>query len=411
MTSWLDYPRPQRGFLWQARSGWIARSPRFAFVGMLLIAVMAVTAGGRQVPGQVKADVSSWLVARPDYVWSFPNDHWSHAGFRTEWWYVTGHLAARDDPARHFGYQFTLFRVGLVPEPPASVSQWMTGDLIMGHASVTDLYGKCHVFSEVLHRAIPLLGGFGVPGDSVIAWVRAPAGTDSVWKILSAPEGFAFSMRDAAQQIAFSLSVSPTKPLVLHGPNGYSRKGRQPTSASQYYSFTRLETSGTLELGGQKWEVTGQSWLDREFGSNQLDQNQVGWDWFSLQLVDGREVMLYHLRDVEGKVDFGRGTLVEADGRVRPLAPDQWQLQSLATWRSAETEAEYPVAWRLELPAAGLQLRIEALLPAQENVSRRAGGLHYWEGAVQIWPARGGESLGRGYVEMTGYGEGNRPPI
>jgi len=372
---------------------------------------MAVTAGSRQVPDQAEADSSAWLAARPDYVWSFPNDHWSHAGYRTEWWYVTGHLAAKDDPARRFGYQFTLFRVGLVPEPPASASQWMTGDLIMGHASITDLHSERHVFSELLHRAIPLLGGFGVPGDSVIAWARAPAGTDSVWKIVCTNEGFAFSMRDAAQQMAFALSVSPAKPLVLHGPNGYSRKGRQPTSASQYYSFTRLETSGTLELGGQTWEVTGQSWLDREFGSNQLDRDQVGWDWFSLQLADGREVMLYHLRDAEGDVDFGRGTLVETDGRVRHLAPDQWQLQSLATWRSAETQAEYPVAWRLELPAAGLQLRIEALLPAQENVSRRAAGLHYWEGAVQIWSAGSGEPSGLGYVEMTGYGEGNRPPI
>jgi predicted secreted hydrolase len=397
---------------------------------MLILTTGLLSAGDSPVPEHAATADSTWQAARPDYAWSFPADHWSHPGYKTEWWYVTGHLVARDDPTRRFGYQFTLFRIGLAPRAPASSSRWMTGDLVMGHASITDLHGQRHVFSEVLHRAMPLLGGFGAPGDSVIAWSRAPAGTDDVWKIVYDDEGFVFSVRDDAQEMAFSLRVVPRKPLVLHGPNGYSRKGHQPTSASQYYSFTRLATEGTLELDGESLVVNGQSWLDREFGSNQLDEDQVGWDWFSLQLADGREVMLYHLRDAEGRVDFGRGTLVAANGQVRQLKPEEWRLEVLAHWRSAESGAEYPIRWRLELPSAGLQLRVEALLPDQENVSRRTGGLHYWEGAVRVLPlenvrgradragdegtvdfTEGEDLLGLGYVEMTGYGERSRPPI
>jgi predicted secreted hydrolase len=379
-------------------------------VGILILTNTFLAAVDRLALGQSTTAESTWQAARPDYGWSFPADHWSHPGYKTEWWYVTGHLSSRDDPTWRFGYQFTFFRIGLVPQAPASPSQWMTGDLVMGHASITDLQSQRHVFSEVLYRAIPLLGGFGAPGDSLIAWSRAPAGTDEVWKMVHDGEGFVFSVRDVVQEMAFSLRVVPAKPLVMHGLNGFSRKGRRPNSASQYYSFTRLETSGTLELDGESLPVVGQSWLDREFGSNQLDPNQVGWDWFSLQLDDGREIMLYHLRDAEGEVDFGRGTLVEADGRVRQLTPDQWRLEVLESWRSDVTGADYPVRWRLDLPTAGLQLRIEALLKDQENVSRQTGGLHYWEGAVRIL-SPDAKPLGMGYVEMTGYGEGSRPPI
>ncbi len=363
--------------------------------------------------GEAASLQTSWRSAQLDYAWSFPADHWSHPGYKTEWWYVTGHLLARADTTRQFGYQFTLFRIGLAPEMPALPSQWATGDLVMGHASISDLAQGRHVFSEVLYRAVPLLGGFGVPPDSVIAWSRAPAGTDATWQLTRVLEGFALSVRDDARQMAFSLRVRPTKPLILQGPNGYSRKGHSPSSASQYYSFTRLQTEGTLEVDGETFTVTGQSWMDREFGSNQLDTDQVGWDWFSLQMDDGREIMLYHLRNDQGRVDFGRGVLVDQDGRARPLTPEEWQLQVLERWQSQTTGAEYPVSWQLDLPTEGLRLRITALLAEQENISRHSGGLHYWEGAVQIQSAGTEDtpSLGKGYVELTGYGEGNRPPI
>jgi len=385
--------------------------------GLISIQAGSPAAPAKRPPSSTESDTAwprnSWCTAQPDYTWSFPADHWSHPGFKTEWWYLTGHLQAQADTARWFGYQFTLFRIGLAPEPPALLSQWATGDLVMGHASISDIAQGQHVFSEVLYRAVPLLGGFGVLPDSVIAWSRAPAGTDATWQLTRVPQGFAFGMRDDARQIAFALQVSPAKPLILQGPNGYSRKGHSPSNASQYYSFTRLQTEGTLEVDGGVFTVTGQSWMDREFGSNQLATDQVGWDWFSLQLDDGREIMLYHLRNDQGRLDFGRGTLVDRDGQARTLAPQEWQLQVLERWQSQATGAEYPISWRLDLPAEGLRLRITALLDEQENVGRRSAGLHYWEGAVRVQSAGTGDakSLGKGYVELTGYGEGNRPPI
>jgi predicted secreted hydrolase len=284
----------------------------------------------------------------------------------------------------------------------------------MGHASISDLPTGRHVFSETLYRAVPLLGGFGTAGDSLIAWSRAPAGTEDCWTLSFDGEAFDFRMRDEARGMAFDLSAKPLKPLVFQGPGGFSPKGDEPSAASLYTSFTRMATTGRLEIEGRSYRVKGQSWMDREFGSNQLTEAQVGWDWFSLQLDGGRELMLYHLRDRTGAVDFARGTLVSSDGTTVYLKESDWTLEALDHWESPETEARYPVRWRLRLPAAALDLEIAALMPNQENVSRLTPGLHYWEGAVLVRQAVGstsGAPVGRGYLELTGYGAGSRPPI
>jgi len=178
-------------------------------------------------------DAEHWLQARPDYAWSFPRDHWAHPGYRTEWWYFTGHLAEAGNPGRRFGYQFTFFRIGLLRERPPLTSAWAASDLVMGHAAVTDVGGQEHRFSEVLFRAAPLLGGFGALPDPRLAWSRAPAGTDGDWTLKWNGDGFDFEMRDAAARFALALETHAAKPLVLHGPNGLSRKGGGATAASQ----------------------------------------------------------------------------------------------------------------------------------------------------------------------------------
>jgi predicted secreted hydrolase len=351
-----------------------------------------------------------WKAARPDYAWAFPQDHWAREGYRTEWWYFTGHLSAEGDSTRRFGYQFTFFRVGLLRERPDLGSDWAARDLIMGHAAVSDLTGGRHLFSEALYRAVPLLGGFNAYPDSLIAWSRGPAGTDGEWTLRWNGEAFDFEMRDDAQGAAFRLSTRPLKPMVFQGPNGYSRKGRGPTAASQYYSFTRLRTEGALWLDGRRWRVRGESWMDKEFGSNQLGKDQVGWDWFSLQMDDGREVMLYLLRDAAGGVDFARGTLVTQAGEARYLTPEAWRVRAVKTWKSPHTGAEYPARWVVELPREGLRVEVAPELADQENRARLAGGLFYWEGAVSVRNSDGAR-IGRGYVELTGYGTRNRPGI
>lgn len=354
---------------------------------------------------------TKWKMAQEDYAWSFPADHWAHHGYKTEWWYFTGHLQAEN--GRRFGYQFTFFRIGISPGVPTAASNWAARDLIMGHAALGDLSKQKHYFSEVLYRAVPLLGGFGTYPEPRIAWSQAPAGTDGKWRLSWNGEAFDFEMIDAAQGFNFSLSTQPLKPLIFQGPNGFSRKGinagAEPPSASQYYSFTRLHTTGHVSLGGKTWSVTGQSWMDKEFGSNQLAPHQVGWDWFSLQLDDGREIMLYLLRDKNGATDFASGTLVQPDGQTQYLGQQAFRVQAKARWQSPATSSQYPSQWLLTIPQAALALDLVPDMANQENRSRMIANLYYWEGAVDI--RQHGKSIGKGYVELTGYGSASRPAI
>jgi predicted secreted hydrolase len=372
---------------------------RAALTALALLALAAIAGAGDE-----------WLAARPDYPWSFPRDHWARPGYRTEWWYLTGHLATDEAPARRFGYQFTLFRVGLSPRALPLASAWAATDLVMGHAAVSDLGAGRHVFSEVLYRAMPLLGGFGTGADPRLAWSRAPAGTDGRWTLDWNGEAFDLAMADDARGIALRLTTRPLKPLAFQGPNGYSRKGAGATAGSQYYSFTRLATRGTIEIAGHAHAVRGESWMDKEFGSSQLGEGQVGWDWFSLQLADGRELMLYLMRDRAGRVDFARGTVVSADGRVRYLDAGEFSARATARWRSAASGADYPARWTVEVPSEGWRLEVVPELADQENRSELVRGLHYWEGAVAVRDP-GGAPAGRGYVELVGYGTKTRPAL
>lgn len=348
-----------------------------------------------------------WKTAQPDYPWSFPQDHWAHQGYKTEWWYFTGHLTATD--GRRFGYQFTFFRVGLLTAKPDVNSEWAVRNLIMGHASISDLDRNDHRFSEVLYRATPLLGGFGAYPEPIIAWSRGPAGTEGNWQLQWNGNAFDFDMRDDAQNIAFSLSTQPIKPLIFQGLNGYSRKDKDAAAASQYYSFTRLHTSGQVSLDGVTWDVTGESWMDKEFSSNQLASHQVGWDWFSLQLDDQREVMLYMLRHQNGTIDFARGTVVKPDGKTTYLRQDDFTVTSQAQWKSPHTTGVYPAQWRISVPRENLEIEVTAEIADQENRSRLMATMHYWEGAVKI--LQQGKSVGKGYVELTGYGTSSRPAL
>lgn len=353
-----------------------------------------------------QGEATAWRLAQPDFPWSFPRDHWAHPEFKTEWWYFTGHLESA--AGRRYGYQFTFFRVGLLTEMPHLDSEWAANQLIMGHAAISDLEGGTHLFSEVLYRATPLLGGFGVFPDTLIAWSRGPAGTEEPWTLKWNGASFDFAMADHNQGIAFELQTRPLKQSIFEGLNGYSRKGAGPSAASQYYSFTRLATEGTVRVGGESVAVQGESWMDKEFGSNQLGAHQVGWDWFSLQLDDGRELMLYLLRDAAGEVDLARGTSIAADGTVRYLEREEFGVTTTAYWTSPQTAARYPAAWTVKLGEETWALK--PMLADQENRGALGGNLFYWEGAVSVLNARG-EQLGKGYVELTGYGTGTRPGI
>lgn len=380
--------------------------------GVAAVAAVAEPAPGAGATGGAASGAAApaFRAAAPGHPWAFPRDHWAHPGYRNEWWYFTGTLAATDGSGRRFGYQLTFFRVGIVPAAPALDSAWATADAVMGHAALADLSRGVHRFSEVLWRATPLLGGFGAPPDPVLAWARAPAGTDGRWTLRLEDGTFRLAMRDDARRLALRLSARPAKPVALQGPGGLSRKAATPGFASLYYSVTRLATEGEVALDGEVVPVRGESWMDKEFGSSQLAPAQVGWDWFSLRLADGRDLMLYVLRRADGSADWRNGTLVAADGKVTVLGPEAWSVRPRERWRSPDTGAVYPSGWDIDLPALGLALRVDPLLAAQENRSALARGLFYWEGAVRVI-GKDGRPAGEGFVELTGYGERNRPPI
>ena len=243
----------------------------------LLAVLGAALAAGAPAPAAPPASLpaTAFLAPPPDHRWAFPADDRAHPGYRNEWWYFTGTVAPAGDPGRRLGYQVTFFRVGLLPAAPPLDSAFATADAVMAHVAVTDVARGQHVFSEILWRAVPLLGGF--PG-------RAPPGTDGRWEVRLDGAGFRLSARDAARGLALDLALTPEKPPALQGPNGLSRKAAQEGYASLYVSRSRLATAGTIEVGGATLAVRGESWMDRELGSSQLAPDQVGWDWWSLRL-------------------------------------------------------------------------------------------------------------------------------
>ena len=358
------------------------------------------------------AGAPGFRAASPGHRWSFPADHFAHAGYRNEWWYFTGVLEVEGEPGRRLGYQLTFFRVGILPEAPAfaSSSAWAAADAVMAHLAVTDVASGEHLFAEVLWRAAGPLGGFGRPPEGPIAWARAPAGDEGRWSVGLEDGAFVLSARDRRQGLGISLRAVPSRPVALQGPDGLSRKSRQEGYASLYASVTRLATEGTVTLGGRPLRVRGTSWMDHEFGSSQLAPDQVGWDWLALRLVDGRDLMVYALRRADGATSFAYATLVGRDGAVRVLAEDAWSVRARGTWRSAASGATYPSGWDVSVPGEGVTLVVEPEVREAENRSRLVEGLSYWEGPVRALDAQG-RPAGEGYVELTGYGERSRPPI
>jgi len=197
------------------------------------------------------------------------------------------------------------------------------------------------------------------------------------------------------------LDLESTRPVVLHGDSGLSQKGEAAGNASYYYSFTRLKTRGKLRLGDEYHQVHGTSWLDHEWSTSSLQEDQVGWDWFSLQLSDNSDLMLFQLRHRDNPVkNYLYGTYVGAQGALTILAPQDIAIAPTGTWTSPVSGASYPAGWTIEISGLGIRVLLEPVLENQEmNLSFR-----YWEGAVQATGTREGRRLsGHGYVELTGY--------
>ena len=354
---------------------------------------------GRAVAALILASITlaaqapAWKEAAPGRPIVLPADHASHPDYKLEWWYYTGNLDAAD--GQRFGYQITFFRIGVDPAP-ANPSRWAVRDLYMTHLALTDVSGKRYQFTERVNRAGP--GWAGAATDAYRVW-------NEDWQAALEPGG-THHLQGKGPRFAIDLRATEDRPAVLHGDRGYSRKGSAAGNASHYYSLTRMPTRGTVTLDGRVVDVTGLSWMDHEFGTTFLEPEQIGWDWFSIQLTDGRDLMIFQLRRADGSIDpRSSGTLVERDGTTRPITYESgFRLEPGRRWKSPVSGSQYPIAWTVRVPRSDLTLAVAAAVDGQELHTEQSTGVTYWEGAVDVTGSIGGQPVkGRGYLEMTGY--------
>ena len=364
------------------------------FIGPFLLVLLLISACGHEKDKHADdtqglaalsgADTSGYARAYEPRVFRFPADAGPHPDFKTEWWYWTGNLTA--DDGRRFGYQFTVFRQALSPDTVGG-NDWRSRQLYFAHLALSDIDGgRFHPFERFSRGAAGLAGA---QADPFRVWIddwTAQGHPDSI-RLTAAENGF-----------GIDLSLRATKPRVLQGDRGLSRKSGEPGNASYYYSRTRQETRGHILLDGRRVPVTGRSWLDREWSTSVLAEEQSGWDWFSLQFDDGTELMLYQLRLRDGGVDpFSSGVLIDSKGDTRKLSSDDFRIDVRRDWTSPRTGITWPSGWDISIPALDITLRVTPMQDDQEMPL----SVIYWEGAVRVT----GDRSGYGYVELTGYGE------
>jgi predicted secreted hydrolase len=333
-----------------------------------------------------------YKTAQPGYRYEFPRDHFDHPEFQTEWWYYTGNVKSAD--GHPFGFELTFFRQA-VNRDAAKTKSWDVHDLYLAHLALSDLDGRAFYHTERTSRAGPGLAGISATDGRIWNgnWQVQWQGTDQELQAFDAHFGLQFALRS-------------DKPPVVNGENGVSQKAEGSGRASHYISLTRLNANGRIELNHETFEVTGLAWMDHEFFTHQLQSNQIGWDWFSIQLDDKTELMLFRIRRKDGSADpYSAGTFVDTTGTSAHLRSSDFTLEPLGdTWTSATTHAVYPERWHIAIPKLGIELEAKTPLASQELIGSNELAPSYWEGAVGFVGTKQGTPIaGVGYLEMTGY--------
>jgi predicted secreted hydrolase len=335
-------------------------------------------------------DYDAYARAIEPYDWSFPADYGAHPEFLTEWWYYTGNLATAE--GRRFGFQFTVFRRAISPTSNETESEWRSNQVYLVHFTLSDIEGGAFYHEQRMSRAgAGLAGAEASPRYHV--WVED-------WQILAQDDAANLvSIQANAENFAINLLLQQAKAPVLQGDNGLSQKGGEIGNASYYYSLSRLETTGTLSVNGETFNVEGLSWKDHEFSTSALGEGAQGWDWFGLIFDDNSELMLGQIRMTDGSREaaFG-GLLVNPDGSTEYLSSENFTISPSDRWQSPHTGAIYPSGWDITVNSASgsFSFHLEPLMRDQELHDTDPA---YWEGAVQIT----GERTGYGYAELTGY--------
>ena len=359
--------------------------------------------GGNNTEGYLRADTPRSF--------SFPADHGMHAGFRNEWWYLTGNLETVD--GKQFGYQATFFNTSFIGDSldlQNTTTGWQSPRIWMAHVALTDVNGKEHIALERFSRENPGLAGAQLNPFKVwlenwslqSAFINPPEANGSLQANDSIQangslqaNGFPWQLNIEDKAFSISLSLDPLKAPVLQGDRGLSQKSPEAGNASYYYSLTRIESEGKIVLNGESYPVTGLSWLDREWSTSVLADDQSGWDWFSLQFDDGQELMYYQLRDNSGQTHpNSEGNWTDHNAQQTRITSEAIALLENKNWLSP-TGISYTTEWTLQYD--GQQWIIKALLEDQfMDLS-----VPYWEGAVEILDADSGEQRGKGYLEMV----------
>ncbi len=367
--------------------------PAFRVALLLLISLISPITPIGPISQAAPAPTPPWRQATPGWQYHFPQGHGAHPDFKTEWWYFTGSLHTPD--AREFGYELTWFRQGIMPARPPNVSRFIVQDFKFAHFAISDVAAGQFAFAQKISRGAYGEAGCGDGSPGPLAWIDnwrltvEPAGN---WRLTAAQDGRSLDLR-----------LTPLKPPVIEGEQGISRKAAGEGHASCYYSYSRMNAEGLLTLpGAAPVPVTGETWFDHEWATNQLAPGQAGWDWFSVQLSDDTELMLYRMRLKNGQPDpASSGTWTRKDGTVVYLKAADFKLTPLESWKSSATAASYPIRWRIEIPRLNLTLEISTPLKNQELA---LPSLAYWEGLVHVTgSAAGAPVTGHGYLELTGY--------
>lgn len=359
---------------------------RFCIFIFFALSPLSVTA----VPLQTE---DGYPVPQPGYNFTFPEDHGNHPGFRIEWWYITGHLFTKEN--RRFGFQATFFRSA--SKPPNTLSAGEEEDLYLAHMGLYDLETQRHYYEERLNRET-------VDTYSRTGQLDARHGN---WK-LKMEEG-AETMKltgSVNSDLIYELELSPLKPLVFFGEDGTSRKGAGPTERSYYITYTRLAATGYLQIGGNKHLVSGTAWMDHEISSDQLSDAQVGWDWASIQLFSGEEIMLYRLRYADGSSDpYSTLVWIDKEANITHFTPADFSFHMGPLWKSPQSGTQYPIGMVVtlpqKLPTTARKIELRPIGKNQENIGH-LGGIDYWEGACDVLNEEG-TTIGHAYIELTGY--------
>ncbi|NIP31719.1 MAG: hypothetical protein GTO02_19735 [Candidatus Dadabacteria bacterium] len=335
--------------------------------------------------GNLYANESGFRKAIEPYDWSFPKDHGSHPDFLTEWWYFTGHLESDNQV---FGFELTTFRFSNKLTHKFK-SKWASDQIYLTHFTITDEKNNKFYKYELVNRNFFDFAGSSENGLNT--W-------NGNYKMMLNGDKFKIIAKNEESELI--LDLTQESKIMLNGKSGLSQKGAKPGDASYYYSIPILKGSGKLKIQNDVFNIKHASvWMDREFFSIEESENS-GWDWFSIQFDDGSVLMLYQIRDKEGKqTQFSSGTFLNTDGKQILLEHKDFELKRLDYWKSPKTNKKYPLKWRIIIPELNINITITPTMKNQELVLKELLDMTYWEGRCLV----SGSHSGKAYMELVGY--------